>query len=233
MILWKKKKYVHAFVENKCLVVFFLSWSESKKVRLGCFFCCVFSHLHPLNCIFLSYPDFSSCACLTFMEQRRKKRMKKAARKKVMTMKRRRSHRWNWPWCPTMEASTESEYVLFPFSKQALMSVVCGFLSACSRVEFQATQRGEQSLAAVWSEKGQVEIFDLQPQLEAVRSSAAMAAFASKQKEATSLFSFSGHMTEGFAIDWSPTVPGRWAPWPEMGRGSTALGFQAIPARWL
>lgn len=72
------------------------------------------------------------------------------------------------------------------------------------------TRRGEQSLAAVWSEKGQVEIFDLHPQLEAVHSSAAMAAFITKQKEATTLFSFSGHMTEGFAIDWSPTVPGRW-----------------------
>lgn len=122
---------------------------------------------------------------------------------------------------------------LLPFSEQALMSVVWGLRSACFRVEFQATQRGEQSLAAVWSEKGQVEIFDLQPQLEAVHSSAAMAAFTSKQKEATSLFSFSGHMTEGFAIDWSPTVPGRWAAWPDMGRGSTALGFQAIPAWWL
>lgn len=73
----------------------------------------------------------------------------------------------------------------------------------------QVTQRGEQSLAAVWSEKGQVEIFDLQPQLEAVHSAAAMAAFTSRQKEAASLFSFSGHMTEGFAIDWSPTVAGR------------------------
>ncbi|CAF97904.1 unnamed protein product [Tetraodon nigroviridis] len=62
---------------------------------------------------------------------------------------------------------------------------------------------------SVWSEKGQVEIFDLRPQLEAVHSSAAMAAFTSRQKEATSLFSFSGHMSEGFAIDWSPTVAGR------------------------
>lgn len=71
------------------------------------------------------------------------------------------------------------------------------------------TQYGEKSLAAVWSEKAQVEIFDLQPQLEAVHNSAAMAAFISKQKEATTLYSFSGHMAEGFAIDWSPTVPGR------------------------
>ncbi|XP_053700186.1 glutamate-rich WD repeat-containing protein 1 [Synchiropus splendidus] len=75
----------------------------------------------------------------------------------------------------------------------------------------RVTQRGDQSLAAVWSEKGQVEIFDLRPQLEAVHSSVAMAAFFSlkQQKEAVALFSFSGHMTEGFAIDWSPVVPGR------------------------
>lgn len=73
---------------------------------------------------------------------------------------------------------------------------------------FQVTRRGEQSLAAVWSEKGQVEIFDLRPQLEAVHSSAAMAAFTKQEKEATPLFTFSGHMIEGFAIDWSPVVPG-------------------------
>ncbi|XP_029929119.1 glutamate-rich WD repeat-containing protein 1 [Myripristis murdjan] len=73
----------------------------------------------------------------------------------------------------------------------------------------RVTQRAEQSLAAVWSEKGQVEIFDLRTQTEAVHSSAAMATFIKQEKEATPLFSFSGHMTEGFAIDWSPKVPGR------------------------
>ncbi|XP_041843748.1 glutamate-rich WD repeat-containing protein 1 [Melanotaenia boesemani] len=73
----------------------------------------------------------------------------------------------------------------------------------------RVTPYGQQSLAAVWSDKGQVEIFDLRSQLEAVHSSAAMAAFVQQQKEATALFSFSGHMSEGFAIDWSPKVPGR------------------------
>ncbi|KAG7469384.1 hypothetical protein MATL_G00128380 [Megalops atlanticus] len=74
----------------------------------------------------------------------------------------------------------------------------------------RVVQNGGLSLAAVWSEKGQVEIFDLKPQLEAVHSSAAMATFLKQQqKEATPLFSFSGHMTEGFAIDWSSKVPGR------------------------
>ncbi|XP_036394101.1 glutamate-rich WD repeat-containing protein 1 [Megalops cyprinoides] len=74
----------------------------------------------------------------------------------------------------------------------------------------RVVQHGGLPLAAVWSEKGQVEIFDLKPQLEAVHSSAAMATFLKQQqKEVTPLFSFSGHMTEGFAIDWSPKVPGR------------------------
>ncbi len=77
-------------------------------------------------------------------------------------------------------------------------------------LNFQVSRHGEQSLAAVWSEKGQVEIFDLKTQLEAVHNSAAMAALVNQQKEAVALFSFSGHMTEGFAIDWSPTVPGGW-----------------------
>uniref|UniRef100_A0A8C1VKD3 Glutamate-rich WD repeat-containing protein 1 n=1 Tax=Cyprinus carpio TaxID=7962 RepID=A0A8C1VKD3_CYPCA len=51
--------------------------------------------------------------------------------------------------------------------------------------------RGEQTLAALWSEKGQVEIFDLRPQLEAAHSSSAMSAFIKPQKEATPFFSFS------------------------------------------
>lgn len=53
-----------------------------------------------------------------------------------------------------------------------------------------------------------MEIFDLRSQLEAVHSSSAMSAFVKQQKEAKPLFSFSGHMTEGFAVDWSPKVPG-------------------------
>lgn len=75
-------------------------------------------------------------------------------------------------------------------------------------LDFQVTQFEQHALAAVWSEKEQVEIFDLRPQLEAVHSSAAMAAFVQQQKEAAALFSFSGHMSEGFALDWSPKVPG-------------------------
>lgn len=102
---------------------------------------------------------------------------------------------------------------MYHFFQRCLVTLIKSLTGKGSKVLIflsysQVTQRGKQSLAAVWSEKGQVEIFDLQPQLDAVHSAAAMAAFVSQQKEATALFSFSGHMTEGFAIDWSPTVPG-------------------------
>ncbi|KTF91142.1 hypothetical protein cypCar_00027839 [Cyprinus carpio] len=55
----------------------------------------------------------------------------------------------------------------------------------------RVAQQGEQTLAALWSEKGQVKIFDLRPQLEAVHSSSAMSAYIKPQKEATPFFSFS------------------------------------------
>ncbi|KAG9481620.1 glutamate-rich WD repeat-containing protein 1 [Eleutherodactylus coqui] len=65
-------------------------------------------------------------------------------------------------------------------------------------------------VAAVWSEKGQVEIYDLQKQLAAVSDSQTLAAFLKEeQTKIKPVFSFSGHMTEGFAMDWSPKTAGR------------------------
>lgn len=87
-------------------VVWFLKWKLSSIDLFLLMLCSLWLTPSSFHCF--PYPDCSSCACLTFMEQRRKKRMKKAARKKVRKRKK-RSHRWNWPWCPTMEASTESE----------------------------------------------------------------------------------------------------------------------------
>ncbi|XP_058874398.1 glutamate-rich WD repeat-containing protein 1-like [Acipenser ruthenus] len=108
------------------------------------------------------------------------------------------------------ESESEGEGDEQEEKKPALELAMLPHYGAINRV--RVTRVGDTPLAAVWSEKGQVEIFDLRPQLDAVHDSAIMATFLrEQQKEATPLFTFTGHMTEGFAVDWSPKVPGRLA----------------------
>uniref|UniRef100_A0A6J0U8H8 Glutamate-rich WD repeat-containing protein 1 n=1 Tax=Pogona vitticeps TaxID=103695 RepID=A0A6J0U8H8_9SAUR len=73
----------------------------------------------------------------------------------------------------------------------------------------RVTELNESPIVAVWSEKGQVSIYDLRRPLAAVSDSQAMAVFLrEEQAKIKPIFSFSGHMTEGFAMDWSPKKPG-------------------------
>ncbi|EDM07291.1 rCG54268, isoform CRA_a [Rattus norvegicus] len=69
---------------------------------------------------------------------------------------------------------------------------------------------GEEPVAGVWSEKGQVEVFALRRLLQVVDDPQALAIFLrDEQARVKPIFSFAGHMGEGFALDWSPRVPGR------------------------
>lgn len=78
-----------------------------------------------------------------------------------------------------------------------------------TRLLLQVTWLGEEPVVAVWSEKGQVEVFALRPLLRAVDDAQAMTAFLrDEQARIKPTFSFAGHMGEGFALDWSPRVPG-------------------------
>lgn len=71
------------------------------------------------------------------------------------------------------------------------------------------TELGETQVVAAWSEKGQVDIYDLQRLLVAVSDPQAMAVFLREQQaKIKPIFSFAGHMSEGFAMDWSPKKPG-------------------------
>ncbi|KAL8176727.1 UNVERIFIED_CONTAM: Glutamate-rich WD repeat-containing protein 1 [Gekko kuhli] len=73
----------------------------------------------------------------------------------------------------------------------------------------RVTEFGGSQIAAVWSEKGQVELYNLREALVAVSDPQAMAAFLrEEQAKIKPIFSFAGHMTEGFAMGWSPKKPG-------------------------
>jgi len=74
-----------------------------------------------------------------------------------------------------------------------------------NRVRFKTI--GDTSLASAWSEQGTVGIWSLDHCLQKVEQPGANSE--KDQREATSpLFSFKGHQTEGFAMNWSPTMPG-------------------------
>ena len=72
----------------------------------------------------------------------------------------------------------------------------------------QCTCIENKHLAASWSEQGKVHIWDLSRPLQAVNDSQVMAAYTRNQESPAALFTFSGHLTEGFAMDWSLTTPG-------------------------
>ena len=79
------------------------------------------------------------------------------------------------------------------------------FLYPCT----QSTVLGTKHVAATWADTGAVQLWDLTSALEATESPAAMERFSQQGKTHKSLFEFRGHQIEGFAMDWSPTVPGK------------------------
>lgn len=65
---------------------------------------------------------------------------------------------------------------------------------------------------ASWSELGRVNIYDLREQLNAVENASLLHAYRSKRDKADGgikpLYTFKGHLSEGFALDWCPTKLG-------------------------
>jgi len=70
----------------------------------------------------------------------------------------------------------------------------------------QAANVGDSNLAATWSETGRVHIWDLTERLADVDRQSAVTAPATSSQPA--LYTFSGHQSEGYALDWSNTCPG-------------------------
>lgn len=74
----------------------------------------------------------------------------------------------------------------------------------------RATTVANNVLAATWSELGRVNIWNVSDQLLAVDDRESLSAYQKEGKanKVKSLFTFSGHQQEGFALDWSPVVAG-------------------------
>ncbi|XP_015593969.1 glutamate-rich WD repeat-containing protein 1 [Cephus cinctus] len=79
----------------------------------------------------------------------------------------------------------------------------------------RCTQIGNTTLAASWSELGRVNLWNLNEQLKAVDNSDLLIAYRKKCDKPDGgvkpLYTFKGHLSEGYAIDWSPVEPGTLA----------------------
>ena len=73
------------------------------------------------------------------------------------------------------------------------------------------TKLGNKRIAASWSSVGNVEIWDLTKHFETLNTNRTKTQHQSVLDTVKPLYSFSGHQAEGYAIDWSQTVPGRLA----------------------
>lgn len=94
-----------------------------------------------------------------------------------------------------------------PAKKPVLSAAMVKHPGCVNRIRCQ--NFGEKVLAANWSERAEVHIWDLEEQLKATHDRQSMNNFIqNKQKNIKPVFSFSGYRNEGYALDWSPVNKG-------------------------
>ncbi|KAG7161258.1 glutamate-rich WD repeat-containing protein 1-like [Homarus americanus] len=112
-----------------------------------------------------------------------------------------------------------------------IASAIIGHGGCVNRI--RSTIVNNVPLAASWSELGNVHIWDLSRMVDAVNDRQANIAFKQNSAYESPLFTFKGHPSEGFAVDWAPSMPGTLATgdceknihvWKPSGGGSWAVG---------
>lgn len=72
------------------------------------------------------------------------------------------------------------------------------------------TMSQNSHMCATWADRGHVQVWDFTSQLKALAESEAHCSLGGNSiNYVAPLFKFDGHKDEGFALDWSPVVPGR------------------------
>ncbi|KAK3090221.1 hypothetical protein FSP39_010169 [Pinctada imbricata] len=75
----------------------------------------------------------------------------------------------------------------------------------------RATMIDGKHIAATWSERGKVYIWDLTRPLKAVNDPKVQSVYTHNEESPSPIFNFAGHQVEGYAMDWSPTISGKLA----------------------
>lgn len=72
----------------------------------------------------------------------------------------------------------------------------------------KVTKFSEKTIASSWSELGKIFIWDLSHPLKAVNDQRVMTSYLLNNECPEPIFTYSGHLTEGYAMEWSPLIPG-------------------------
>lgn len=75
----------------------------------------------------------------------------------------------------------------------------------------RAHKIGGKTLTATWSDKGKVYIYDLTSSVQAVADQRSIKTYTAQNVDPKPKFTFGGHLTEGYALDWSRTKTGSLA----------------------
>lgn len=70
---------------------------------------------------------------------------------------------------------------------------------------------GGKTLTASWSDKGKVHIYDLTTPIRAVSDQKSINTYTAQKVDPKPIFTFGGHLGEGYALDWSPFKVGSLA----------------------
>ncbi|XP_074648374.1 glutamate-rich WD repeat-containing protein 1-like [Tubulanus polymorphus] len=73
----------------------------------------------------------------------------------------------------------------------------------------RTTKLGDTNVAATWSETGKVHIWDLSRPFAALDDPTLMSSYTKNLESPEAIYTFTGHLVEGYAMAWSPTVTGR------------------------
>lgn len=90
-----------------------------------------------------------------------------------------------------------------------LNTAMISHLGGVNRI--RGTKIQGKQMVATWSDSGSVNVWNVDAALQSVENQEAASKFSREEGRMSPLFSFTGHQSEGFALDWSPTVEGNLA----------------------
>lgn len=100
------------------------------------------------------------------------------------------------------ESEEEDETEDDPNNLPKLTSVRVAHKGCVNRL--RVNKVGGRTLTATWSDRGKVHIYDLTTPIQAVSDQKSINTYTAQKVDPKPIFTFGGHLSEGYALDWAP-----------------------------